>query len=115
MFDTSMSEKPLQSGSPAPPIGASEFLIPADMDFQHPSPPPGAGPPKRDRKARAHAQVSPSGELDDYFKEGEEKSREMDNAPTPKAGSNVPPPPKAGAVPPPPPKVAATVESAEDT
>jgi hypothetical protein len=114
MFDTSMNEKPLLSASPAPPTVASEFLIPANMDFQHPSPLPGAGPPKRDRKARAHAHISPSGELDEYFKEGEEKSREMDNAPTLKAGSGVPPPPKAGA-PPPPPKAAAAVESAEDT
>jgi GRASP55/65 PDZ-like domain len=115
MFDTSMNEKSVLSGSPAPPMGPSEFLIPADMEFQHSSPPPGAGQPKRDRKARAHAQILPSGELDDYFKEGEEKSREMDNAPTLKAGSNVPPPPKAGALPPPPPKAAAAAEGAEDT
>ena len=35
--------------------------------------------------------------MDEYFQEGEAKSREMDNAPSPVGGAKgVPPPPKAG-------------------
>ncbi|KAF3344987.1 Leucine aminopeptidase 2 [Verticillium dahliae VDG2] len=42
--------------------------------------------------------------MDDYFKEGEEKSRALDHAP--KSSGTVAPPPKAGA--PPPPRAAST-------
>lgn len=51
-----------------------------------------------------HPAVSPGGGggLDDYFKEGEQKSLEQDYAP--KKGSGVPPPPKAGGPPRGPPK-----------
>ncbi|KAF2707365.1 golgi reassembly stacking protein-like protein [Pleomassaria siparia CBS 279.74] len=88
-------------------VGAApELFVPANMALPSKSPPPpmGAGtvgevvargPPKRG-KARAHHAVSPmgGGGLDDYFKEGEQKSQEQDYAPAAKA--NVPPPPKAG-------------------
>jgi hypothetical protein len=75
------------------------------------SPPPGIGavasvaPSKK--KARAHhAIASPAGGagLDDYFKEGEQKSKEEDFAPTNKIA--VPPPPKMGGPPRGPPKSA---------
>lgn len=48
--------------------------------------------------------VSPAGGggLDDYFKEGEQKSLEQDYAP--KKGGGLPPPPKAGGPPRGPPK-----------
>jgi hypothetical protein len=109
MFDTSLNEK-ASSTMPGGPTAAPEFLIPANMDFQKPSPPPGAGPPKRERKARVHAHISPSLEIDEYFREGEEKSREQDHAPTSKAASGVPPPPRVG----PPPKAAAADVSSKD-
>lgn len=79
-----------------PQGGAAELFVPATMALPAKSPPPqGTAPPKR--KGRAHHVVSPAGgggALDDYFKEGEQKSAEQDYAPT--KGSGVPPPPKAG-------------------
>lgn len=100
---TSFDEKrSMLSGSPAPPslIGApAELFVPADMALPSRSPPPpsGGAPPKR--KGRAHHVASPAGGsgLDEYFKEGEQKSLEEDHAP--KKGSVVAPP-KGG----PPPK-----------
>jgi hypothetical protein len=92
---TSFDEKhpPVNQGAP------SELFVPANI-MALPSkspPPPGSAPPKK--KGRAHHVVSPAGGgLDDYFKEGEEKSLAIDNAPTAKSGG-VPPPPKAGGPP----------------
>lgn len=90
------------SASPAPP---SDFLVPANMQFNGIPPPPGAGAgveKKPGRKIRAHHAVSPTAAMDDYFAEGEQKSKEQDNAPTPKPGSGLPPPPpRSGAGPPP--------------
>ncbi|KAH7085643.1 GRASP55/65 PDZ-like domain-containing protein [Paraphoma chrysanthemicola] len=92
---TSFDEKhpPVDQGAP------SELFVPANI-MALPSkspPPPGSAPPKK--KGRAHHVVSPAGGgLDDYFKEGEEKSLAIDNAPTAKSGG-VPPPPKAGGPP----------------
>lgn len=89
------------SASPAPP---SDFLVPANMQFSAGAPPLGASAgveKKPARKARVHPAVSPTAAMDDYFAEGEQKSREQDNAPTPKPSSGLPPPPKAGAGPPP--------------
>ncbi|KAK4994259.1 hypothetical protein LTR66_005670 [Elasticomyces elasticus] len=92
------------SGSPQPPQQSS-FFIPANVQFSATSPPPiaggGAGPPKGGRKARALHTISPGMGMDEYFKEGEQKSREHDNAPTPKPGSALPPPPRAGTQQPP--------------
>jgi len=93
--------------SPAAPQSEPTFLVPAEMSF---APPPAVispsdGPPKSARKARAAHVISPGAGIDDYFKEGEEKSRELDRGSTPKnAGAGLPPPPKAGASVPPPPK-----------
>ncbi|GAB7356994.1 hypothetical protein MBLNU459_g7826t1 [Dothideomycetes sp. NU459] len=87
------------SPAPPPPPSASDFLVPANMQFSATSPPAGIGAPverKPGRKSRAHHVVSPTVAMDEYFAEGEEKSREQDNAPTPKPGSGLPPPPKAG-------------------
>lgn len=49
------------------------------------------------------------GGLDDYFKEGEQKSLEEDYAP--KKGSGVPPPPKTGGPPKGPPKSGTPVQT----
>ncbi|KAF2737978.1 hypothetical protein EJ04DRAFT_430041 [Polyplosphaeria fusca] len=100
-------KRPISSSSNLPPaqgIGASaELFVPANMAMPSKSPPPtaapGTGPPKRKQRAH-HAVASPpgGGGLDDYFKEGEQKSREQDFAPK-SQGSGVPPPPKAGGPP----------------
>lgn len=84
----------------APPLSSANFLVPANMDLKPTSPPPGGPPVGKARKQRAHHAVSPTVGLDDYFKEGEEKSRELEGRSTPKPGGSVPPPPKVGAGPP---------------
>lgn len=104
-------KRPISSSSNLPPttgLGGTELFVPANMAIpsaKSPPPPstgtgagggvPGGPPPKRKQRAH-HAHVSPSGGggLDDYFKEGEQKSMEEDFAP--KNKSNVAPPPKAG-------------------
>nr|POE99404.1 uncharacterized protein c1d4.02c [Quercus suber] len=103
------SAPPLPPPSSAPAVGAqaqgTDFLVPADLPhLAQPSPPPPpptsspGGANRPGKKARAHA--TPGAGLDDYFAEGEQKSREVDNAPKAKPDGGVPPPPKAGAGPP---------------
>lgn len=70
---------------------SSEFLIPAQL-----APPPMGGPPTGGKKKRAGH--SPNKMMDEYFNEGEKKSREMDFAPSAKS-TPPPPPPKAGGPP----------------
>jgi hypothetical protein len=88
-----MSGNPVVAGAP------TELFVPANMALPSKSPPPpqGNAPPRK--KGRAHHVISPAGGggLDDYFKEGEEKSLAEDNAL--KAKTGVPPPPKAGRLP----------------
>lgn len=98
----SSMEGPGQAGAPA------ELFVPANMALPAKSPPPpGTAPPRKKGRA-AHHVGSPAsgggggGVLDDYFKEGEQKSLEQDYAP--KRGSGVPPPPKTGGPPRGPPK-----------
>ena len=84
----------------SPPIQASsEFLIPATMVAP---PPPPANPsspaPLRSARKQRHV-VSPNRAFDEYFQEGEKKSREEDFAPAAKAAPP-PPPPKSGSAPP---------------
>ncbi|KAJ5669483.1 hypothetical protein N7462_010553 [Penicillium macrosclerotiorum] len=89
----------------APSFGApSSFLVPANMA----SPPPlaaqtrvvspGGISPSNRRGAKPRHGVSPNRTFDDYFAEGEQKSREQDFAPSRK-GTPLPPPPKAGVSP----------------
>ncbi|KAF1988325.1 hypothetical protein K402DRAFT_392077 [Aulographum hederae CBS 113979] len=101
--------------SPMPPAGEGGFLVPANMNMPPPpnaagivSPPPKSpspglppkGPPRSTKKARAHHAISPSAGLDDYFKEGEEKSRELDyGGGSTKGAGFVPPPPRMGGPP----------------
>lgn len=79
------------------PGAPAEFLVPANMPLNNPTPPPagsGGPPPGRAKKARAHAPVAG---LDDYFAEGEQKSKELESgSSTPKPTSGLPPPPKGG-------------------
>ena len=104
--------------SQQPSTQAADFLVPANMPFTGPPPArgtspstPGTGgpPPGRAKKARANA-AAPVAGLDDYFKEGEQKSRELEGgSSTPKPTSGLPPPPKAGG----PPKAASPAPPSE--
>ncbi|KAF4210492.1 hypothetical protein CNMCM8980_004064 [Aspergillus fumigatiaffinis] len=91
--------------------GAGSFLVPANMA----SPPPLSAPnralssaspsnnrsPATRRGGRTrHVGVSPSLAFDEYFAEGEQKSKEQDYIPSRK-GTPLPPPPKAGVASPP--------------
>ena len=79
----------------------SDFLVPANAQYSNPSPPPpsgGAPPqnlhPRSGRKGRAQPNAALS--MDDYFKEGEAKSKELEGNPSSRASNgSVPPPPKA--------------------
>lgn len=97
MFDGATNEKTdstfVPASAPAPASGG-DYLVPAQMVGSAPV----SAPPRGGKKKERHGQ-SPNRLMDDYFKEEEEKSRELDNAPKGK-GSGVPPPPKGGAGPP---------------
>ncbi|KAL1303315.1 hypothetical protein AAFC00_006719 [Neodothiora populina] len=97
----SIPSHPAASPAPALHTNGGDFLVPANMQFNTTAPPaaldPSQGPvvEKKPKKARAHAAISPSAMMDDYFKEGEQKSMELDNAPK-GTNSALPPPPKGG-------------------
>lgn len=77
---------------------SSDLLVPATLASPPPPPPTfsiPAGPPKAGRKPRKL--VSPNSAFDEYFKEGETKSKEENFAPTTKNAP--PPPPKTGGPP----------------
>ncbi|KAI9803834.1 MAG: hypothetical protein M1825_001714 [Sarcosagium campestre] len=104
-----LSAPPFSSSSSSP---SSEFLVPAAQlagaTELRTSSTSTLKPREKTRGARPVGGTSPSRAMDDYFREGEEKSREEDHAPsgnTNKAGRHLspPPPPKAGSGPPPPP------------
>ncbi|KAJ5619802.1 hypothetical protein N7510_003786 [Penicillium lagena] len=97
----------LDSSGAVPGVGepSANYLVPANLSAPPPiAPPPRAGgvaspegtskSPASRRKSR-HAGVSPNNAFDDYFAEGEQKSREQDFAPSRK-GTPLPPPPKLG-------------------
>ena len=73
--------------------GGSEFLVPAQVN----TPPMGGTPARKKGKKHGYGH-SPNRMMDDYFEEGEKKSRELDYAPTAKS-TPPPPPPKAGETP----------------
>lgn len=79
---------------------SSDLLVPATLASPPPPPPPmGATTPGAPRPARkARKAVSPNSAFDEYFKEGEQKSKEEDF--TPSAKNVPPPPPKMGGPPP---------------
>ncbi|KAL4929851.1 putative Golgi reassembly stacking protein [Aspergillus undulatus] len=82
----------------AEPSGQPQFLVPANMT----TPPPWASTATapqashHGRKTRGNARVSPHKAFDDYFAEGEQKSREQDHVPSRRGTPLAPPPPKAG-------------------
>ncbi|KAI9834939.1 MAG: hypothetical protein M1819_002662 [Sarea resinae] len=109
----------------------SEFIIPASLPLSPPSHPasttksPSPSNGRAARKTRQqhqhhHHAISPGATnagIDDYFREGEQKSRELDHAPSPRPSGTAPPPPppmktvKGGL--PPPPKGPSPVAKAE--
>lgn len=77
------------------PSASSEptnFLVPAELTS---ATPPTTTPRKKEKK---HGHSPNKAFMDDYFQEGEKKSRELDHAPNAKS-TPPPPPPKAGAPP----------------
>lgn len=78
---------------------SSAFLVPATMSYSLPPSSVGSsGPPRGARKARHVAPITQA--FDEYFKEGEERSKEEDFVPSTTA--TPPPPPPKGGIPPPP-------------
>jgi hypothetical protein len=76
---------------------SAEFVVPAQMTS--PPPPLVTSPSQRKERKPGHGLGKGRGDklMDDYFMEGEKKSREVDYAPSVKG--DVPPPPKAGGPP----------------
>ncbi|KFY75705.1 hypothetical protein V499_04331 [Pseudogymnoascus sp. VKM F-103] len=102
-FSNEESRAAALSATGAPPIttAPSEFLIPAQLPGA--APPPPASSDKAHRKhGRGHDKTvqAKGGELDDYFMEGEQKSRELDYVPSAKPTNTPPPPPPKSGGPP---------------
>ena len=89
--------------TPTPQIQqlSSNVIIPASLTSAPPLRPPSSNPESRPPKTarRGKKPVSPGAAFDEYFKEGEQKSKEDDFVP--KSSSPAPPPPP-GSKPPPP-------------
>lgn len=100
-----------ESSTYLPAEGQQDFLVPANLPSQ-PAKPTSPGPPPagKARKQRAHHTTAPAAGLDDYFAEGEQKSRELEGSSTPKPTSSLPPPPAKGG----PPKAASPAPAAEE-
>ena len=94
---------PVASTPTSAPAGGEHFVVPANMAV----PPPLSSPNvslaalpsdsrttvRRAGKVRHHLQNTPSQSFEEYFAEGEKKSRDQDYAPS-RRGSPLPPPPK---------------------
>ena len=79
-----------------PPPQKAQIIVPANIQFDKPVTNPASGPPKDGRKGRSHQHGLPANAMDDYFKEGEEKSKEEDMTPAKSRADALPPPPKGG-------------------
>ncbi|EED23436.1 Golgi reassembly stacking protein, putative [Talaromyces stipitatus ATCC 10500] len=95
-----LRDTPAYNTNPISPTG--NYLVPANMasppplssptsSLNSPAPPRSNKPGRRNR----HAGISPSKTFDEYFAEGEQKSKEEDIIPSRK-GAPLAPPPKAG-------------------
>ncbi|KOS18967.1 Uncharacterized protein ESCO_000847 [Escovopsis weberi] len=89
---------PLAGAGAGAGADAGDFLVPAQMvgvNATAPPPPTVHAPatPRAGKKKERHT-MAPNNFMDDYFKEEEQKSRALDNAPAGK-GTGVPPPPRA--------------------
>ncbi|OKL55771.1 hypothetical protein UA08_08990 [Talaromyces atroroseus] len=80
-----------------PAAATGNYLVPANMSSPPPLSSPTAAPPRSGKSARKnrHTGISPSRTFDEYFAEGEKKSKEEDFAPS-RRGTPLAPPPKAG-------------------
>lgn len=111
MFDAS-SPNPQEASSQAAPTQSvlnptdepqlspsANFLVPASLKMSSPTSP--NGPPASKRgKGRVHHSAAPVDDMDEYFREGEARSKEEDHVPKSKSPAAVPPPPKIGEGPP---------------
>lgn len=108
--------RPLSGGGDAsqffvPAAAPTDFLVPAQLATP---PPPSTAGKKKDRK-HAHGHSPNKNFMDDYFMEGEKKSKELDHAPS--ARATPPPPPPKAAGPPKgtgPPKASPKIEPGQD-
>ncbi|CAG7974590.1 unnamed protein product [Penicillium salamii] len=108
VFETGKSNSPAPADDAAGSVPgltapSNNYLVPANMT----APPPLAATQARDaspsqsrspagrRAGKSRPGASPNRAFDDYFAEGEEKSRAQDYAPS-RHGTPLPPPPKAG-------------------
>ncbi|KAK3679569.1 hypothetical protein LTR37_021407 [Vermiconidia calcicola] len=113
--DFSQAPQDTYTSADQPPLDAQGggFLVPANMQtLPSTSPPPprsGPSPSGKPKKQRTHHTAVPAAGLDDYFAEGEQKSRELDKGSSPKPSGNLPPPPPKGG----PPKASSPAPSAE--
>ncbi|KAH8676623.1 GRASP55/65 PDZ-like domain-containing protein [Tricladium varicosporioides] len=118
LFETENARFSNEEIRPLSGAGDGQFLVPAASDlgeFLVPAqlaagPPPTSGLGGIRKKEKKHHGHSPNKVLDDYFMEGEKKSRELDHAPSAKS-TPPPPPPKAGG----PPRTVTPAVSAKDT
>ncbi|CAK7216405.1 hypothetical protein SCUCBS95973_002801 [Sporothrix curviconia] len=95
------------AAAPAAPPAADNFLVPAQLV----SAPPTGGAPVRTKKKDRHANTGGNAaglSVDDYFKEEEEKSQQLDGAPS-RSITPVAPPPKGG-----PPRAGTPKEAAKE-
>lgn len=106
--------RPLSGGDAShffvPATASADFLVPAQLT----TPPPPSTAGKKKDKRHAHGHSPNNNFMDDYFMEGEKKSKELDHAPNARAAP--PPPPKIGGPPKAtgPPKASPKVESTQD-
>ncbi|CAH0049821.1 unnamed protein product [Clonostachys solani] len=111
MFDGEPNEKAgpaLFSPVEAAPPQGGDYLIPAQMVESSPVSAPPRGGKKKEKHGHGHGHnANPL--MDDYFKEEEQKSRELDGTPKASTGA-LPPPPKAGG----PPKAEPAAAKSED-
>ncbi|KAL4922886.1 GRASP55/65 PDZ-like domain-containing protein [Aspergillus aurantiobrunneus] len=101
VFETGADGVSAPVPEPAAEAGVSgqppQFLVPANMTSPPPWAPAAPAPQAshHGKKARGGARASPHKVFDDYFAEGEQKSKEQDHIPS-RRGTPLPPPPKAG-------------------
>lgn len=98
------TELPTTNTDPVTASTAGTYLVPANLTSPPPLSSPSSAlnsssvpPPRSSKPGRRnrHAGISPSRTFDEYFAEGEQKSKEEDFAPSRK-GTPLAPPPKAG-------------------
>ena len=97
-FSNEEDSAPLAGKFFTPAAASTEFLVPANqLGAQGPPLPGKSVSPAHGRSARKkHHGISPKRAMDEYFAEGEKKSKEQDFTP---AVKGVAPPPKAGGPP----------------